>query len=112
MNYLYARCLFKSEINPDLDFYETRFLKVLSVVDNEIELVLEDHKFNGPFIVPKESTYKPVKISFKDFSKTLDGFDEVLLYNDSISSVYLRNVSDYNPKYNYVYNRIRRNEIV
>ena len=112
MDYLYARCLFKSEINSDLDFYETRFLKVLSVVDNEIELVLEDHKFNGPFIVPKESTYKPVKISFKDFSKTLEGFDEVLLYNDSISSIYLRNASDYNPKYNYVYNRIRRNEIV
>lgn len=110
MEHLYARCLFKSEINPELDFYETRFLRVLSVVDNKIELVLEDHKFNGPFIVPVDSTFYPIKIPFKEFIKAYEtNFNEILLYNDSISSIYLRNAVDYNPKYNYVYNRINRN---
>lgn len=110
--YLYANCLFESLINPSLSYKETRFVKVLSVTDDEIELTLDNHKLNGTFMTPEESQNPSFKILFKDFEKVYGyNINKVFLCNDALTNVYILNLTEYESKYNYVYSKMRLEDL-
>lgn len=106
MVYYFARLFFKSLISKDLDFIETRFLKVKSVYDGQLEVELVSSDISDVYISPNDSnSFEPVYIDLEDFEKVLNKDSEVFLLSDSITEIYIQRLTEYNPHFNYAYGK-------
>ena len=106
MSFYFARLFFKSLISKDLDFIETRFLKVQSVCNGQVEVELVSSDISDVYIEPNDSiAYDPVYIDFEDFEKVLNRTSEVFLLRDSLTEIYIQNLIEYNDSYHYPYGK-------
>lgn len=106
MSFYFARLFFKSLISKDLDFIETRFLKVQSVCNGQVEVELVSSDISDVYIEPNDSiAYDPVYIDFEDFEKVINKDSEVFLLSDSITEIYIQRLTEYNSHFNYAYGK-------
>lgn len=101
----FVKCLFKSAVNSKLDFEETRFINVLKTTSRSVEITLLCNAFSSLFILP-DKPIKAIKIPLKQFKGLLNSNTQVFLYSETISSVYLKDLEIYNPKFNYLYSKM------
>ena len=103
----FATCISRSRIAPELDFLETRFVEILDVTSEGVELVLLKNQKLGMYIKPGEPQGTgAVRITFDQFESVLcPSTGEVLVSDETVSQVYLKAIEEYNPKFNYVYTR-------
>lgn len=110
MCYLFGKLIFKSYINESLDFEETRILKILQVLNNTVEIEIEDTGEPGDpkFLKPNMSKSKSprvFKIKFEDFENLLKTNSELCVIDDTISKIFIKDISVYNPKFSYTHSK-------
>lgn len=110
MCHLFGKLIFKSYINESLDFEETRILKILQVFNNTVEIEIEDtgEPEDPKFLKPnasgsrsKSERPRVFKIKFEDFENLLKTNSELCVIDDSISKIFLKDLSMFNPKFSY-----------
>ena len=112
MCYLFGKLIFKSYISESLDFEETRILKILQVLNNTVEIEIEDtdnsdnsdnsNVSETSFLSPKPSRNPRIfKLKFEDFENLLKTNSELCVVDDSISKIFLKDLSMFNPKFSY-----------
>lgn len=111
MCYLFGKLIFKSYINESLDFEETRILKILQVLNNTVEIEIEDpegtEEEEASFLKPipsrssKSRSSRVFTLKFEDFENLLKTNSELCVIDDSISKIFLKDLSMYNPKFSY-----------
>lgn len=108
MCYLFGKLIFKSYINESLDFEETRILKILQVLNNTVEIEIEDtlEPEDPKFLKPnapesKSKSPRVFKLKFEDFENLLKTNSELCVIDDSISKIFLKDLSMFNPKFSY-----------
>lgn len=118
MCYLFGKLIFKSYINESLDFEETRILKILQVLNNTVEIEIEDTGEPGEpgepddpkFLRPnapgsKSKSPRVFKIKFEDFENLLKSNSELCIIDDTISKIFIKDLSTYNPKFSYTHTK-------
>lgn len=115
MCYLFGKLIFKSYINESLDFEETRILKILQVLNNTVEIEIEDTLESGEpgdpkFLKPnapesKSKSPRVFKIKFEDFENLLKTNSELCVIDDTISKIFIKDISVYNPKFSYTHSK-------
>ena len=115
MCYLFGKLIFKSYINEFLDFEETRILKILQVLNNTVEIEIEDpegtEEKESPFLKPMPSrsscsrSSRVFTLKFEDFENLLKTNSELCVIDDSISKIFLKDLSMYNPKFSYTHSK-------
>lgn len=118
MCYLFGKLIFKSYINESLDFEETRIMKILQVLDNQVEIEISGspnisdnpETFLNPECAKNTKTSKKTesrifKIRFNDFENLLKTNSELCVIDDSISKIFLKDLSVLNPKFSYTYSK-------
>lgn len=117
--YLFGKLIFKSYINESLDFEETRVLKILQVLNNIVEIEIEEPEeteevakgdSETSFLKPMSSrrsksrsskSSRVFKLKFEDFENLLKTNSELCVIDDSISKIFLKDLSMFNPKFSY-----------
>lgn len=115
MCYLFGKLIFKSYINESLDFEETRILKILQVLNNTVEIEIEDALEPGEpgdpkFLKPnapesKSKSPRVFKIKFEDFENLLKTNSELCVIDDTISKIFIKDISVYDPKFSYTHSK-------
>lgn len=114
MCYLFGKLIFKSHINESLDFEETRVLKILQVLNNIVEIEIEEPEeteevaegdsetsFLKPMSSRSSKSSRVFKLKFEDFENLLKTNSELCVIDDSISKIFLKDLSMFNPKFSY-----------
>ena len=112
--YLFGKLIFKSYINESLDFEETRVLKILQVLNNIVEIEIEESEeteevakgdsetsFLKPMSSRSSKSSRVFKLKFEDFENLLKTNSELCVIDDSISKIFLKDLSMFNPKFSY-----------
>lgn len=112
--YLFGKLIFKSYINESLDFEETRVLKILQVLNNIVEIEIEEPEeteeaakgdsetsFLKPMSSRRSKSSRVFKLKFEDFENLLKTNSELCVIDDSISKIFLKDLSMFNPKFSY-----------
>ena len=112
--YLFGKLIFKSYINESLDFEETRILKILQVLNNIVEIEIEEPEeteevaegdsetsFLKPMSSRRSKSPRVFKLKFEDFENLLKTNSELCVIDDSISKIFLKDLSMFNPKFSY-----------
>lgn len=112
--YLFGKLIFKSYINESLDFEETRVLKILQVLNNIVEIEIEEPEeteevakgdsetsFLKPMSSRRSKSSRVFTLKFEDFENLLKTNSELCVIDDSISKIFLKDLSMFNPKFSY-----------
>lgn len=106
----FAICLSRSNIAPELDYIETRFIEILNA-GKTVKLSLTQNIVTDIYIKPGVPNGVATEIPIKQFKSVIcPRKGKLPVASNCISELYLLTVEAYNPRFNYTYFKVRRSE--